>query len=92
MKRNLLTVLLVLLTASPALSQAKGKRSVTTGAAGPAVGVAEAQLKKLEREGFNAVVKNDATTLNRVYHLDRGFERIEEKLSSLGADIKRVKG
>ena len=32
------------------------------------------------------------TIVNRVYHLDRGFERIEEKLSALGADIKRVKG
>ena len=32
------------------------------------------------------------TTVNRVYHLDRGFERIEEKLSAVGADIRRVKG
>lgn len=30
------------------------------------------------------------TTVERVYHVDRGYERIEEKLSSLGADIKRV--
>jgi UDP-N-acetylglucosamine 1-carboxyvinyltransferase len=27
-----------------------------------------------------------------VYHLDRGYERIEEKLGGLGADIKRVRG
>ncbi|HAH09438.1 MAG TPA: UDP-N-acetylglucosamine 1-carboxyvinyltransferase [Alphaproteobacteria bacterium] len=32
------------------------------------------------------------TTVNRVYHLDRGFERIEEKLGGLGADIRRIKG
>ena len=32
------------------------------------------------------------TTVNRVYHLDRGFERIEEKLSAVGADIRRTKG
>jgi UDP-N-acetylglucosamine 1-carboxyvinyltransferase len=32
------------------------------------------------------------TIVNRVYHLDRGFERIEEKLSSVGANIRRVKG
>jgi UDP-N-acetylglucosamine 1-carboxyvinyltransferase len=31
------------------------------------------------------------TEISRVYHLDRGYERIEEKLSHLGADIKRVK-
>ncbi len=32
------------------------------------------------------------TEVSRIYHLDRGYERIEEKLSSLGADIRRVKG
>ncbi|MBF9049770.1 UDP-N-acetylglucosamine 1-carboxyvinyltransferase [Roseobacter sp. HKCCD9010] len=31
------------------------------------------------------------TRVARVYHLDRGYERIEEKLSSVGAKIKRVK-
>jgi UDP-N-acetylglucosamine 1-carboxyvinyltransferase len=31
------------------------------------------------------------TEVSRVYHLDRGYERIEEKLSRLGADIRRVK-
>lgn len=30
------------------------------------------------------------TEISRVYHLDRGYEKIEEKLSSLGANIKRV--
>lgn len=29
------------------------------------------------------------TIIDRIYHVDRGYERIEEKLSSLGADIKR---
>jgi UDP-N-acetylglucosamine 1-carboxyvinyltransferase len=38
------------------------------------------------------LVAEGETVVNRVYHLDRGFERIEEKLSALGADIKRVKG
>ena len=32
------------------------------------------------------------TEINRVYHLDRGYERLEEKLSACGADIERVKG
>jgi UDP-N-acetylglucosamine 1-carboxyvinyltransferase len=31
------------------------------------------------------------TEVSRVYHLDRGYERLEEKLSQLGADIRRVK-
>jgi UDP-N-acetylglucosamine 1-carboxyvinyltransferase len=30
------------------------------------------------------------TTIDRIYHLDRGYERIEEKLSALGARIHRV--
>ncbi len=32
------------------------------------------------------------TIINRVYHLDRGFERLEEKLSACGALIERIKG
>ena len=32
------------------------------------------------------------TEVNRVYHLDRGYERIEDKLAACGADIERVKG
>jgi UDP-N-acetylglucosamine 1-carboxyvinyltransferase len=32
------------------------------------------------------------TVVNRVYHLDRGFERLEEKLSGCGANIRRLKG
>ncbi|PIV67613.1 MAG: UDP-N-acetylglucosamine 1-carboxyvinyltransferase [Nitrospirae bacterium CG01_land_8_20_14_3_00_44_22] len=31
------------------------------------------------------------TTIHRVYHLDRGYEKIEEKLTSLGADVRREK-
>ena len=30
--------------------------------------------------------------VNRVYHLDRGYERVEEKLSNCGAKIERIKG
>jgi UDP-N-acetylglucosamine 1-carboxyvinyltransferase len=30
------------------------------------------------------------TTVSRVYHLDRGYERLEEKLQAVGADIERV--
>jgi UDP-N-acetylglucosamine 1-carboxyvinyltransferase len=31
------------------------------------------------------------TVVNRVYHLDRGYERLEEKLAACGADIERLK-
>jgi UDP-N-acetylglucosamine 1-carboxyvinyltransferase len=36
------------------------------------------------------LVARGATTVERIYHLDRGYERIEEKLSKLGARIRRV--
>ena len=32
------------------------------------------------------------TIVNRVYHLDRGFERLEEKLGACGAKVRRLKG
>jgi UDP-N-acetylglucosamine enolpyruvyl transferase len=32
------------------------------------------------------------TMVNRVYHLDRGFERLEDKLSACGAAIERISG
>ena len=36
------------------------------------------------------LVANGATTIDRIYHIDRGYERIEEKLKMLGADIERI--
>jgi UDP-N-acetylglucosamine 1-carboxyvinyltransferase len=39
-----------------------------------------------------ALAAEGETTVNRVYHLDRGFERLEEKLGRCGAAIERVSG
>lgn len=36
------------------------------------------------------LVARGETTIERIYHIDRGYERIEEKLTKLGAQIKRV--
>jgi UDP-N-acetylglucosamine 1-carboxyvinyltransferase len=36
------------------------------------------------------LIAEGRTTIDRIYHLDRGYERIEEKLSALGARISRV--
>jgi len=36
------------------------------------------------------LVAKGATTVSRVYHIDRGYEHIEEKLRPLGADIERL--
>lgn len=38
------------------------------------------------------LVAEGETTVGRVYHLDRGFERLEEKLGACGANIRRIKG
>jgi UDP-N-acetylglucosamine 1-carboxyvinyltransferase len=37
-----------------------------------------------------ALVAEGETIIDRVYHIDRGYERIEEKLRSLGAEIRRI--
>ena len=37
------------------------------------------------------LVAKEKTVINRIYHLDRGYERIEKKLSNCGAQIKRLK-
>ena len=36
------------------------------------------------------LVADGETLIDRVYHLDRGYEKIEQKLKALGADIERV--
>ncbi|MEW6002689.1 MAG: UDP-N-acetylglucosamine 1-carboxyvinyltransferase [Nitrospirota bacterium] len=38
-----------------------------------------------------ALAASGETTIHRVYHLDRGYEKMEEKLLRLGADIRRAK-
>jgi UDP-N-acetylglucosamine 1-carboxyvinyltransferase len=37
-----------------------------------------------------ALVAEGTTLIDRIYHIDRGYETIEEKLSQLGADVQRV--
>jgi len=39
-----------------------------------------------------ALAAEGETIVNRVYHLDRGFERLEDKLAACGAQIARVAG
>ena len=38
-----------------------------------------------------ALVAKEKTILNRIYHLDRGYEKIEKKLSNCGVLIRRLK-
>ena len=39
-----------------------------------------------------ALAAEGETQLQRIYHLDRGYERLEEKLAAVGADIERISG
>lgn len=39
-----------------------------------------------------ALAASGETTVSRVYHLDRGFERLEEKLGACGANVRRIAG
>ena len=36
------------------------------------------------------LVANGETQIDRIYHLDRGYEKIENKLNPCGANIKRI--
>ena len=36
------------------------------------------------------LIARGETVIDRIYHLDRGYERIEQKLSQLGAQIERI--
>jgi UDP-N-acetylglucosamine 1-carboxyvinyltransferase len=38
------------------------------------------------------LVAQGTTDVERIYHIDRGYECIEEKLRQLGAEIRRVPG
>ena len=37
-----------------------------------------------------ALTSREKSIINRIYHLDRGYEQIEKKLRKLGAKIKRI--
>jgi UDP-N-acetylglucosamine 1-carboxyvinyltransferase len=38
-----------------------------------------------------ALAADGETLVDRIYHLDRGYERMETKLAALGAQVERVK-
>ena len=56
------------------------------------LGIAIAKLvdETLAIQVLAGLAAEGETVINRVYHLDRGYERLEEKLAACGADIKRV--
>jgi UDP-N-acetylglucosamine 1-carboxyvinyltransferase len=60
-------------------------RSELTGA-----GVIASDLRASASLVLAAMVARGETVIDRVYHIDRGYEKIEDKLSAVGANIRRV--
>jgi UDP-N-acetylglucosamine 1-carboxyvinyltransferase len=68
-----------------------GRRAVVRGPA-PLSGstVQASDLRASAGLVLAGLVASGETIIDRVYHIDRGYERIVEKLQGLGADIQRV--
>ena len=53
-------------------------------------GVIASDLRASASLVIAALVARGETVIDRVYHIDRGYEKIEEKLAAVGAKISRV--
>jgi UDP-N-acetylglucosamine 1-carboxyvinyltransferase len=73
--------------------QLKGKTAISKGVERLAgAQVMATDLRASASLVLAGLVADGETTIDRIYHIDRGYERIEEKLSQLGANIRRVPG
>jgi UDP-N-acetylglucosamine 1-carboxyvinyltransferase len=69
----------------------EGRRAVVVGkTALSAAAVLASDLRASASLVLAALVADGETIIDRVYHLDRGYEKIEEKLKAVGAQIKRI--
>src|SRR6266850_946364 len=69
----------------------EGSRAVVHGkTALSAAAVLASDLRASASLVLAALVADGETIIDRVYHIDRGYERIEEKLRGVGAQIKRI--
>lgn len=69
----------------------KGNTAVTRGVPGlTAAPVMATDLRASACLVLAGLVAKGETHISRIYHIDRGYERIEEKLAQLGANIRRV--
>ena len=65
-------------------------------AKGEVLGEIETGKVNIEIEAFDAgvlrriLVAEGQTTIERIYHLDRGYEKLESKLAALGAKVRRL--
>jgi len=73
--------------------QIEGNTAIVTGQAGlNGAPVMASDLRASASLVIAGLVASGETIVDRIYHIDRGYECIEEKLQSLGADIRRQPG
>jgi UDP-N-acetylglucosamine 1-carboxyvinyltransferase len=71
----------------------EGNTAIITGVAKlTAAPVMATDLRASASLVLSGLVADGATVVDRIYHVDRGYECIEEKLEQLGAQIKRLTG
>ncbi len=69
----------------------EGRRAIVRGKTPlSAAAVLASDLRASASLVLAALVADGETIIDRVYHIDRGYERIEEKLRGVGAEIKRI--
>jgi UDP-N-acetylglucosamine 1-carboxyvinyltransferase len=69
----------------------EGRRAVVVGKSQlSAAAVLASDLRASASLVLAALVADGETIIDRVYHIDRGYEKIEEKLKAVGAQIKRI--
>jgi UDP-N-acetylglucosamine 1-carboxyvinyltransferase len=69
----------------------EGRRAIVRGRTPlSAAAVLASDLRASASLVLAALVADGETIIDRVYHLDRGYENIEEKLKGVGAEIRRV--
>ena len=72
--------------------QLDGHTAVVEGPTGlSGAGVMATDLRASACLVLAGLVAEGQTVIDRVYHLDRGYEHIEEKLAGIGAEIERLK-
>jgi UDP-N-acetylglucosamine 1-carboxyvinyltransferase len=68
-----------------------GRQAIVAGPRGlTGAGVIASDLRASASLVLAALVARGETVIDRVYHIDRGYERIEQKLAAVGADIRRM--
>ena len=78
-------------TALPLSTAVEGRRAIVRGKTQlSGAAVLASDLRASASLVLAALVADGETIIDRVYHIDRGYEQIEEKLKGVGAQIRRI--